>query len=191
LWTAGYPSAVPKGKPTVCMHRKAAALRAPWQALRAPPGSKNGACLHRGDSGTWESHRLPGKASRKRRDTGSTSALARACGFQPSASRVRHTKEGSRPGSGEPAASEATREGPVAVVVEHSTAGLRAHGADREGGGPRPKGPTAGQAPPGRTRRWEERWEKRRAHHPSPRNSRGWHSRRINLQRWRARRWRT
>jgi hypothetical protein len=177
-------------KPTRCMRRKAAVLDTRGRVCRTPPGSASGAGIPRGDAGTWESHRLPGKDSRKRRGTGCTRALALARGFQPSASRGRNTKEGSRPGIGEPAASEATRDGPVAVVVAHRTAGLRAHGADREGGEPRPQGPTAGQATPGRTRRWEERGERRRAHQPCQRNSSGWHRRRTSIQRWRARRWR-
>src|SRR5438093_402603 len=41
-----------RGKPTVSSGRKAAALDALRQASRTPPGSKSGACSHRGDSGT-------------------------------------------------------------------------------------------------------------------------------------------
>src|SRR6266850_1909886 len=34
-------------------------LGALWRAVRTPPGSESGACLQRGDSGTWESHLAP------------------------------------------------------------------------------------------------------------------------------------
>src|SRR5918996_6077243 len=71
--------------------------------------------------------------------------------FQPSASRRRNTKTGSRPGIASPAPSEAVREGRLAVVVEHRTEGLWAQPTNRKGGEPRPTGPTAGKATPGRT----------------------------------------
>jgi hypothetical protein len=48
-----------RGKPTVSSGRKAAVLGATWQASRTPPGSKSGACIHRGSLGTWESHLSP------------------------------------------------------------------------------------------------------------------------------------
>src|SRR2546425_5406018 len=51
--------AVTRGKPTVSSGRKAAVLDATWRVHRTPPGSKNGACIHRGSSGTWESHLSP------------------------------------------------------------------------------------------------------------------------------------
>ncbi len=38
--------------------------------LRTPPGSKSGACTHRGNSGTWESRLFPCQDSRKIRGTG-------------------------------------------------------------------------------------------------------------------------
>src|SRR6266849_8795644 len=44
------------GQPTVCTHWKAAVLDACWRVSRTPPGSESGACLQRGNSGTWESH---------------------------------------------------------------------------------------------------------------------------------------
>src|SRR5712671_5273465 len=50
---------VRRGKPTVSSGRKAAVLDALWRAVRTPPGSKSGACIHRGSSGTWESHLSP------------------------------------------------------------------------------------------------------------------------------------
>src|SRR6266571_1875309 len=48
-----------RGKPTVSSGRKAAVLDTLGQVSRTPPGSKSGACLHRGSSGTWESHLSP------------------------------------------------------------------------------------------------------------------------------------
>ena len=51
--------AVPRGKPTVSSGRKAAVLDARGRVRRTPPGSESGACLHRGSSGTWESHLSP------------------------------------------------------------------------------------------------------------------------------------
>ena len=51
--------AVARGKPTVSSGRKAAVLKAQGRAVRTPPGSKSGACLPRGSSGTWESHLSP------------------------------------------------------------------------------------------------------------------------------------
>src|SRR5215470_7780816 len=57
-----------RGQPTVCSGRKAAVLSAPWRVRRTPPGSESGACLHKGNSGTWESHvspcRTPGMGDR-------------------------------------------------------------------------------------------------------------------------------
>ena len=51
--------AVMRGKPTGSSGRKAAVLRALWRVRRTPPGSKSRACMHRGSSGTWESHLFP------------------------------------------------------------------------------------------------------------------------------------
>ena len=47
------------GKPTVSSGWKAAVLGALWQVPRTPPGSESGACLHRGNSGTWERQLAP------------------------------------------------------------------------------------------------------------------------------------
>jgi len=45
----------------------------------------------------------------------------------------------------------------LAVVAEHSTEGQEYAG--REGGEPRPKGPTAGKVKPGKTFHWKGIWE--------------------------------
>jgi hypothetical protein len=51
--------AVRRGKPTVSSGRKAAVLGARRPARGTPPGSKSGACMQRGSSGTWERHVSP------------------------------------------------------------------------------------------------------------------------------------
>src|SRR5262245_61426785 len=51
--------AIARGKPTVSTGRKAAVLGALGRVCRTPPGSKSGACRHKGSSGTWESHLSP------------------------------------------------------------------------------------------------------------------------------------
>src|SRR5207244_8471139 len=50
---------VQRGTPTVSSGRKAAVLGAGGRVRRTPPGSKSGACIHRGSSGTWESQLSP------------------------------------------------------------------------------------------------------------------------------------
>src|SRR5437867_3401816 len=58
--------AVRRGKPTVCTHRKATVPDAFWRVSGTPPGSENGACIQRGNSGTGESHLSPCSYSRTR-----------------------------------------------------------------------------------------------------------------------------
>jgi hypothetical protein len=48
-----------EGKPTACSDRKAAVLDAKRRVSRTPPGSRNGARIYRGNSGTWESPLSP------------------------------------------------------------------------------------------------------------------------------------
>ena len=55
--------------------------------------------------------------------------------------------------------SEAIREGLLAVVAEHGADGASAMHSNREGGEPRPKGPTVGKAKPVITFGWKERRE--------------------------------
>jgi hypothetical protein len=45
--------------PTVSSGRQAAVLGAGGRVRRTPPGSQSGAWIHRGSSGTWESHLSP------------------------------------------------------------------------------------------------------------------------------------
>jgi len=47
------------------MQRKAAVRVALWQAAETPPGSKNGACIQRGNLGTWESQMSPWEEHRR------------------------------------------------------------------------------------------------------------------------------
>ena len=103
--------------------RKAAVLGTLWQVCRTPPGSKSGACTHRGNLGTRESQLSPSHKSRKIRGTGEPKALALAGRFHRSASLKRDTNRGSRQGIGKRAKSEATRDGQLAVLAEHSTDG--------------------------------------------------------------------
>jgi len=73
--------AVQRGKPTVGKRRKAAVLGAVWRVPRPPPGSASGACLQRGNAGTWERPLSP-CASPGRGDRGSKSPGV-PWGFRP------------------------------------------------------------------------------------------------------------
>src|SRR5215831_2565122 len=64
LWSTGYSSSDSEGKPTACSGRKAAVLDATRRVFRIPPGSESGACIQKGDSGTWESQWFPLSLSR-------------------------------------------------------------------------------------------------------------------------------
>jgi hypothetical protein len=48
-----------RGKPTVSWYRKATVPDTHWRVDGTPPGSESGACIYRGNSGTWESHLSP------------------------------------------------------------------------------------------------------------------------------------
>src|SRR5262249_27157934 len=128
------------GKPTVCTPWQAAVLSAFWRVRRTAPGSESGACRHRGNAGTWESHLAPcdrpGRGDRVTKSPGVGWALRP--GHEPCGET---THEGSTQGIGERATSEAPREGQVAVVASHSTA---------ERGEVRPKRPTGGKVTSGR-----------------------------------------
>src|SRR5262245_35839980 len=82
----------------------------------------------------------------------------------------------------EASGSEATQEGPRAVLAEHRTG---------EGGEPRPKEPTGGKATPGIPFCWEARGEILRDHQPSQHNSNGLQSRQDAIRRWSSPRWLT
>jgi len=61
------PREVEREKPTVWKNRKAAVPDTQWRVCGTPPGSKSGACRHRGNSGTWESHCVSWRHIRCRR----------------------------------------------------------------------------------------------------------------------------
>ena len=138
-----------RGKPTVSRHRKAAVLGAQGRVRRTPPGSKSGACLHRGSSGTWESPLSPchitGLGDRVIKGPG-------VCGgFDPRTSPYgtpRTTEAGKVLGRERQA--KCPERGRGAVLAEHTT---------DEGGELRPKGPTGGKATPGITLRRTDRRE--------------------------------
>jgi hypothetical protein len=142
---------VRRGKPTVSRHRKAAVLGARGRVRRTPPGSKSGAWLHRGRSGTWESPLSPchsaGMGDRR------SKALAGAGASTRARARTGHharTEAGKVAGRERPA--KGPERGRVAVVAEYST---------DESGELRPKGPRGGKATPGITRRRTDRRERR------------------------------
>src|SRR5205823_9543366 len=91
---------VRRGKPTVCKRRKAAVLDALWRVSRTPPGSESGAWVHRGSSGTWESHlspcAMPGRGDRVTKGPGVV------LGLPPGGEPIRDTtNSGSTHGIGE------------------------------------------------------------------------------------------
>jgi hypothetical protein len=97
--------------------------------FRAPPGSESGACIPRGDSGTWESQWFPcvksgtGVSTRGEDSRRGEEALAShtSLGVQGTQSKRRDTR--SRGRRGRP---ERPRDGPLAVVADHSVC-LAAH----------------------------------------------------------------
>jgi hypothetical protein len=142
-------------QPTVCSDRKAAVLEAPRRVSRTPPGSESGACLHRGDAGTWESQGSPWGISGVGVPTvaGKTPGVARR---RPP--RLRTWREQGAPSQrrdprhrGRRGSTARPRDGPVAVFAEPSTAGRERCAPGREGGEPRSPGPTGGKATPGST----------------------------------------
>ena len=91
--------AVARGTPTVSSGRKAAVPSASRQVFGTPPGSKSGACIHRGNSGTWESHLSPchmaGMGDRQTKSPGVARELPP--GYEPETDT---TNAGSRQGIG-------------------------------------------------------------------------------------------
>ena len=166
------PHGVAREKPTVCSGRKAAVLDAPRRVSRTPPGSESGACFQKGDSGTWESQwspwgisgvgvptvevKTPGVARRRPPRT-------RALRKQGTQSQRRDPRYQGRRGS-----TERPRDGPLAVLAEHSTEGWELGAPGREGGEPMSQGPTGGKAKPGITFFWKDLWEILRDHQPYP-----------------------
>ena len=124
----------------MCKRRPAAVLGARWRVRRTPPGSESGACLHRGRSGTWESHRPPW-ASRGVGDRVLTGPGG-VWGFQQAPSPHGSPRTpGAQTVAGHARQAQDAARGWVAVVASPSP------GAS---GAPRPTGPRGGQATSGR-----------------------------------------
>ena len=139
-----------RGKPTVCMRWKAAVLGARWRVRRTPPGSESGAYLHRGNSGTWESHRSPCLQTRTGGPGDQRPWRGRRASTRPRAQPGRHERAEASKVSGSERRAKRPEMGRMAVLAEHST---------EEGGEPSPTGPTGGKATPGITFCWTERRE--------------------------------
>src|SRR5262249_39631560 len=117
--------------------------------LRAPyfyPTS--GACLHRGNSGTWESHLSP--CPHARIGGPDDQKPWRGRGLPPDHEPVRDTTNVRKQARYREASDERSEMGGAAVLAKHSTG---------EGGEPSPTGPTRGKATPGITFCWMERRE--------------------------------
>jgi hypothetical protein len=145
-----HPHGVEREKPTACSGRKAAVLEAPRRVPRTPPGSESGACLQRGDAGTWESQGSPWGISGVGvpTDEGKTPGVARrrpprlrALHKQGTQSQRRDPRHRGRRGS-----TARPRDGLLAVFAEPSTAGRERCAPGREGGEPMSQGPTGGSA---------------------------------------------
>ena len=121
-----------------------------WRVSRTPPGSESGACLQKGNSGTWESLLSPwfrpGMGDRVTKGPGVTWGFL----LVTSPSGTSRTLEASKV-SGRRATSEAPERDRMAVVAAHSTC---------EGGEPRPTGPTGGKATAGQSLCWQETGER-------------------------------
>ena len=139
-----------RGTPTVSSGRQAAVQSASGQVLRTPPGSQSGACMHGGNSGTWESHLspcdIPGMGDRATKSPGVV------WGLRPDHEPLRDTTNGTEASKvvGSERQAKRPETGMVAVLAEHST---------WEGGEVRPKRPTRGKATPGITIGWTDRRE--------------------------------
>src|SRR4030095_12320329 len=131
------PSGVSRGTPTVCTHRKAAVLGALWQVRRTPPGSESGAYLHRGNSGTWESHRSPGRHTRRGGAGDPSPWRGRRASTRPRAQQGQHERAEARKVSGSERRAKRPETGRMAVLETHST---------EAGGEPSPTEPTGGSA---------------------------------------------
>src|SRR5215475_11443854 len=84
---------VRRGKPTVSSGRKATVPDSKRQEAGTPPGSKSGACTHRGNSGTWESHLSPCNSCRSGEPADPTTlAWPRGASTEPRAGNGDHER---------------------------------------------------------------------------------------------------
>ena len=152
---------------------KGAGLRPKAKALEEPPDptvraslqdttvvDRSGACIPRGSSGTCESWLFP-----MWRRTGRVGVPVdqepwrwQAVLVSQRAPRGDTQRRRDSMGIGKASEERSRRDGQPEVVAEHCTEGWRI--ATREGGEPRPKGPTEGTAKPGTTFCWEELQER-------------------------------
>jgi hypothetical protein len=113
------------------------------QESGTPPGSKSGACRHRGNSGTWESHLSPCVYSRSGGPGDQKPWRGRGASTRPRALAGHHEQIEAGKVLGSERQAKRPGTGSVAVLAEHST---------WEGGEVWPKRPTGGKATPGLTR---------------------------------------
>jgi len=146
-------------KPTALTHRKAAVLAASWRAGGTPPGSEKAAYVHRGNSGTCESHvspggseglgsrpigEIPGRRRGNPAPADGAAATGRGAQTQSGYARYRGDSEERR-----------NRNGHMAVLADHSSDGTAAEAAapDRRGSATRATRRSEGEAghnvPPG------------------------------------------
>jgi hypothetical protein len=175
-WSTGSASRCREGKPTVCSARTAAVLDAPRRVCRTPPGSESGAGVHRGDSGTWVSPLVSwGHIRRRRADRrGKDSRRGEeASAAHTSLARPRDTQPETRP-----KASGKERE--HRTPPSWASGSLRGAASRRLGAvgswsgrwGTEVPGPHGRAGDAGHHGFWKALWERRRAHQPSPCNSR-------------------
>ena len=121
------------------------------EATRTPPGSERGAGHHRGHSGTWERQSSPGHDCPEEEG----SRVTKRPGADRRLPAVREPETGHNRG-------KQARDSPRQRHVKRGARGgwqsswslvprVCQPNADRDGGEPRPTGPTGGQATPGRT----------------------------------------
>ena len=142
-------------KPTACTRWKATVLDALGRVFRTPPGSETRACSHRGNLETWESQWFPCVES----GVGVPTVEVKTPGAGRRLSPLRrafHKKGTQRKRSdaryrGRRGRTERPRDGPLAVLADHSTEGREPCAPGREGGEPTSQGPTGGKAKPGIT----------------------------------------
>jgi hypothetical protein len=123
------------------MRWKAAVREAVWQVSRTPPGSESGACLHRGNSGTWESQLSPCRAARNGGPGDQRPWRVRGASTRTRARKGHHKRTEARKVPGSERQAKRPERDRMAVVASHST---------EEGGEVRPKRPTGGKATSGR-----------------------------------------
>ena len=132
------------------LHAPEGCMGALWPVRRTPPGSESEAYLHRGNAGTWESHRSPCLQTRIGGPGDQRPWRGRRASTRPRAQQGQHERAEASKVSGSERRAKRPEMGRAAVLAKHSTG---------EGGEPSPTGPTRGKATPGITFCWTERRE--------------------------------